>query len=279
MDRKTLAGTPSKHAPPRRLVWMARAGYIARGIVFLIIGAFALLAAVGARARPEGMGRALQSLFEQPFGGLPLWVVAAGLVCFAGWRFMQGVFDADRRGNSLNGLIARALLVCNGVLYLALAVATADLVFEVRRIKEDRSARDWTAWLMAEPLGRVAVGLIAAGFIFTALGLVVAVIRKPYPQRIDLHRMPLAWAATLGTFGVVSRAAVFFIIGAFLGFAAYQANAANVVGLPGALRTLQEQPYGGILLAVAALGLIAFGSFQFIEAWARRIGTADGAHS
>jgi hypothetical protein len=36
---------------------------------------------------------------------------------------------------------------------------------------------------------------------------------------------------------------------------------------------LQEQPYGGVLLAFAGLGFIAFGGFELIEAVARRVRT------
>lgn len=265
-------------APVRALAWIARIGYTARGIIFLIIGGFALLAAFGARTRPAGISEAVQRLLEHPFGGLLLWAVAVGLVCFAGWRIMQGIFDADHHGNSLYGLLRRAVLACNGVFYLGVAAATVDAFFQVRRIREDQSARDWTAWLMTKPLGRVALALIAAGFLITAIGVAVAAFRKPYRRRIDSHRMPPAWAATFGMIGILTRAVVFAMIGAFLGFAAYDGNSAEAVGLPGALATLQRQPFGGVLLAIAALGLIAFAGFEFIEAWARRIGTPRAPH-
>jgi hypothetical protein len=61
------------------------------------------------------------------------------------------------------------------------------------------------------------------------------------------------------------------MIGAFLAFAAYDAKSRDAHGLSGALRTLQEQPYGGVLLGFAGIGFCAFGAFEIIEAAARRV--------
>jgi chromate transport protein ChrA len=68
------------------LEWAARIGYGARGLVFVLVGIFAALAATGARSRPADSKDALRVVLA---------LIAAGLLCFAAWRLMQAALDAD----------------------------------------------------------------------------------------------------------------------------------------------------------------------------------------
>jgi len=72
---------------------------------------------------------------------------------------------------------------------------------------------------------------------------------------------------------------VFLMIGIFLGIADYDFNSKEVIGVSGVLRTLQAQSYGRWMLAAAGLGLVAFGAFELIEAYARRIRAPKSAGS
>jgi Domain of Unknown Function (DUF1206) len=255
----------------RSLAWMMRAGYVARGIVFLVIGSFALLVAGGFGEHPQGTREALELLFEKPFGGYFLWILAIGLLCFAGWRFRQAVFDIERYGNNLYGLMRRGVLAGSAVFYIALAAATARITFAERRMSEDQSAREWTAWVMAQPLGRAAVALIAAGFVVFAIGLAVKAVHKPYRHRHDKGHARPAWADVLGSFGTLTRACVFLMLGVYLAVAAYDSDSREAMSLAGVLRAMQQQSNGGVLLAIAALGLLAFGFFEIVEAAMRSL--------
>ena len=74
----------------RQVRAVGRVGYAARGVAFAIIGL--LLAAAGLHARPEearGLGGALTTLAEQPFGLWLLGAVAVGLVAYGAFMLVQ----------------------------------------------------------------------------------------------------------------------------------------------------------------------------------------------
>lgn len=74
----------------RHVRTLGRVGYAARGVAFAIIGM--LLAAAGLHARPEearGLGGALTTLAEQPFGPWLLGAVAVGFVAYGAFMLVQ----------------------------------------------------------------------------------------------------------------------------------------------------------------------------------------------
>src|SRR5690242_10700910 len=66
--------------------YAARLGYMARGVVYLSVGAIALLAVAGAVPHTRDVGGALLAWAQWPAGVALLWLTGLGLYGFAGWR-------------------------------------------------------------------------------------------------------------------------------------------------------------------------------------------------
>jgi hypothetical protein len=248
---------------------LARLGYGAKGVVYLIIGVLAGRVALGDGGKTTDNQGALQVIYQQPFGQVLLAIMAVGLVGYALWCFLRAFLDADGKGSNAKGLIARLGYALIGISYTSLALAALNLLRSSGSAGKstDAGVGDWTARLMGEPYGETLVTLVG----LLILGIALYLFANAYSARFlkafsGLSGRTLVWVRRLGRIGYGAQGIVFTEIGILLIVAARQHSAHQAKGIGGALAQLAREPYGHVLLAVVALGLVAYGLYSFAQA-------------
>jgi len=253
---------------------LGRVGHAAHGGVYATVGLLAAQAALGVGGTTTDSEGVLAWIMEASFGRLLLDVMAAGLIGYAIWRFVQTIRDTEAKGTKPGGLLARAGFAGSGIVYLGLAVSALRLSIGARQAAEHDAAQEWTARLLNVPLGQTLVlvaGLVVLG---VAVGQAYCAYQAEFRRNVTGNDMPRAlqsFLVGLGRFGYAARAVVFLIVGVFLIIAALAADPGQARGFDGALTTLAEQPFGPWLLLTAAVGLMAYGVFELAQARYRRM--------
>lgn len=263
---------------------LLKLGFMVRGVIYLIPGAFALRLALGSGSPEAGemtQTGAVEMIASQPYGRFLLIPVAAGLAGYALWGVIRAVLDPLRKGDSSTGILKRLGYAMSAIAVAGLFAAT--LRFALGTASRVEPGRDWTADLLARPYGVWLVGILGLCWISVAGILqIVAGWKGSIEKDLDLERMGHAerwWAVRLGRFGIVSRGVVLTIIGLMLVGAALRARPGVASGMDGALLELTHQPFGRALLAAVSLGLIAFGAFSVMcVRWMRLRAGQPGTH-
>ncbi|HUH14159.1 MAG TPA: DUF1206 domain-containing protein [Longimicrobiales bacterium] len=249
---------------------LARLGYGAKGVVYLLVGGLAVAAALGRGGQTEGSGGAIQHLAAAPYGQVLLFTLAVGLLGFVVWRATQALVNPENESGR-----RRAFFVVSGLVYAALAVEAARSALGPGGSGSGEAEADhWAATLMAQPLGQGLVVVVGAALALYGLQQIGKAFTADLDRRLALGSLSgtsRTWVRRFGRTGLAARGIVFSMMGGFLAAAGVTSDPSEARGVGGALRSLREQPYGPWLLGAVALGLMAYGLYCLVRARWRRI--------
>ncbi|MHA7775733.1 DUF1206 domain-containing protein [Roseibium sp. M-1] len=258
-----------KHSP-----WIqgaARAGYFSRGVVYSIVGVFAVLASFGAGSS-KGTKGALVTLLSQPFGTVLVAVLVAGLFGFVVWRSVQAVLDADDHGLDLKGVVVRLALLGSAVTYGALALYALGLLGLMTSGGSNPLPK-----VIAALAGLLGINLLAWLLSLVFFGIAAAhwwkVYSGKYSRHFDGSSAPMGAIHIISALGLSARGVVFALLAAmvWLGIKGPSTSEGELPTTQDALHYIQDLPFGQALLFVLALGLLIFAAYSFAEARWRRV--------
>jgi len=253
--------------------WLARAGFAARGVMYVIIGILAIQIAFGNSGHKADQSGAARVVGSTPFGAFLLWLLVIGFVGMTLWRLSEALYGgpgADGRKAS-NRLIAgfKALLyafIAYGIIKYALGLGAPK--------SSNKQSVDLTATAMREPGGRILVGIVGVVLIGVGAWLAWRAFERKFLAELrtgEMSPQTRKVVTFLGRFGGIARGIVFAAAGVFLLIAAFTANAQKAKGIDATLRAFTKTPAGPWLLVLVAIGLVLFGCYSWAESRWRKV--------
>jgi len=249
----------------------ARAGFVARGAIYGIIGVLAFKLAIGDGGKATDQQGAFHTIAHQPFGQLLLTLVAIGLGGYAVWRLFRAALGHGPEGSDKG--FDRIAAAGSGIVYAILCYVAVKILTGSGSSSSGNASKT-TGGVLGWPGGVWIIGI--AGVVMVGVGLYQGYrgITQSFLRDSKTEEMSPAvrrWIGRIGTVGYLARMVVFGLVGAFLVKAAVDYNPSAAVGLDGALAKLVHGPYGSYLLGIVAAGLIAFAFYSVSDARYRRI--------
>lgn len=262
---------------------LARLGYLAKALLYATIGALATSAALGlgstathAHGQHVGSRGAMGALLAAPFGRVLLWVLAAGLLGYGLWRLIEAVADPERHGHDWKGIAVRVRAGVVAMIHFALCYSAVKIALgHLAAARDGQQTEHWTAKALATPGGEIVLYGVAGGLAAYGVYQLYRAWKAKLSDRLSLGRLSfqarraLVWVSR---FGIAARGVVFITAGTLFIVAVHEHDPAKADSPTQALWKVFE--LGTIPFVVVAVGLIAYGVYEVIEARYRRIDIA-----
>ncbi|MBV8217744.1 MAG: DUF1206 domain-containing protein [Solirubrobacterales bacterium] len=257
---------------------LVRTGFVARALTYGVIGGIALALALGAGSAPATPNQqgALAFIAGAPLGRVALVVVCVGLLAYALWKLGQAVFGRGPEGAGGSEPKDRISNAAGGIVYIGFFAVAVRILFKGSGGSGGGSSNPAhaTAGVLGWPGGPVIVGIAGGVFIAICLYQIYDALRGGFAEDVKTGEMNAQQRRIfmgVGRVGLTARSLVFGIVGYFLLRAAISYNPHDAVGVDGVLARVHHEPYGALLLALVAAGLLVFACYSLFEARYRRL--------
>lgn len=250
---------PMKTKKDKFVEWTSTIGYISHGLIYFLMGAFAITAGFTSTDKKDSAG-VLEFIVEQPFGKILLLILIAGLLCFIIWRMSQAILNTEKEGWMMRLTYGVIGLTFTGITFLAIQAFFGDAE------SSDESAESWSSIILSVPLGRWILGVVF--LVVLAIGVYQAYfgMTRSFASDLDLGeyspraRKFILWTCAAGH---LTRSILILLIAAYLFRAVWFLDPDEAKGIGGALDTIHDQVFGRWLIALVGLGLIAYSVFTY----------------
>jgi hypothetical protein len=278
----------AQHAAHEVAPWiekLARVGFVAKAILYMTIGALATSAALGlggtvgtagnARNGTVDSRGAMSKLLEAPFGRTLLYVIAAGLFGYALWRVIEAIANPEGK-HGAKGVALRLRSAGVAIIHFGLGYSAVRIAMGSQQAGDQgKQTQHWAGRALTSETGTMALYAIALGL----AGYGAYQLYKAWRAKLNKHlalgslsHTARMWVVGVSRFGIAARGVVFITTGGLLAKAVRDHNPSQVGSPTESLKKLVD--FGTIPFVIIAVGLIAYGVYQLINAKYRRINVA-----
>jgi uncharacterized protein DUF1206 len=262
-----LRGVAEKATNSDAFEYTARAGFAVSGVLHLLVAYIILQIAFGAGGNADQSG-ALATLAGKTGGTFILWVVAVGLFALGLWRIAEAIIgtkpseQSGPRNDETSGW-QRVKPLGLAIVNIAIAFSAARFAMGSGQQSSQQNA-GLSAQMMQSGWGKAVLILVGVGLAVVGGYHVYKGALKKFAKDLRVSCGPGITA--VGVTGYVAKGVVLAGAGVLVIIATLQADPSKATGLDAAVKTLGHAPFGKVLLVLAALGLAAFGAYNFVRA-------------
>lgn len=246
---------------------LARAGWVAKGAVYVLMGltAFAIGRgeSSGDEASPEG---AVSQVASSRGGEALLGILAVGLALYAIWRLLSAALV---HGGEAKDWLDRIGYLFSAVFYGILAFTAGRVILSDTQPGDSNTVEKLSKAMLESSIGRWVLLVVGLGVVVLGIYFIVEKgINKSFLDELSFKNASAQErriVTTAGRIGWVGRGMVTAAVGFFVAKAAWEVDRDDARGFDRALRELAAHDQGQYLVLAAGIALIAYGVFCILS--------------